>query len=263
MNNINKTLYIPLYGKAYVTQRNKILKDEWALRIWQKEHFKLKGKSKSKWLAYYMAMRSYVFDQWLLDKIQTYQNAVILHLGCGLDSRCKRVECRNQWYDIDFQNVIDERKKYYRETQSYHMIGSDINCDDWIKDLPRDCHAIVLMEGVSMYINRENLIQLFNRLTCYFESVSLLMDCYTQDAVHLSKIQNPIHDVGVTTVYGVDNPKELENHHLYFYKGYNMTPDDLINMLDKIEKLIFKSLFAGKFSKSLYKIYEFHKKECI
>ena len=28
MNNVNKTLYIPLYGKAYLSRRNLILRDE-------------------------------------------------------------------------------------------------------------------------------------------------------------------------------------------------------------------------------------------
>ena len=65
MNNVNKTLYIPLYGKAYVSNKNIILRDKKAEEIWEKEGFALKGKSKSKWLAYYMAMRSVIYDEWL------------------------------------------------------------------------------------------------------------------------------------------------------------------------------------------------------
>ena len=65
MNNVNKTLYIPLYGKALVSKRGIILDDSKAEEIWSAEGFELKGKSKSKWLAYYMGMRSAVFDKWL------------------------------------------------------------------------------------------------------------------------------------------------------------------------------------------------------
>ena len=63
MNNINKTLYIPLYGKAYVSQKGILLSDKKAEEIWAAEGFKLGGKSKSKWLAYYMGIRSAVFDE--------------------------------------------------------------------------------------------------------------------------------------------------------------------------------------------------------
>ena len=63
MDNVNKTLYIPLYGKAYVSRRGLILRDSKAEEIWTAEGFPLRGKSASKWLAYYMGMRAAVFDR--------------------------------------------------------------------------------------------------------------------------------------------------------------------------------------------------------
>lgn len=57
MNNVNRTLYIPLYGKAYVSKKGLFLDDKKAEEIWKTEGFTLKGKSRSKWLAYYMGIR--------------------------------------------------------------------------------------------------------------------------------------------------------------------------------------------------------------
>ena len=65
MDSVNKTLYIPLYGKASVSRKGIILQDKKAEEIWAEEGFPLKGKAKSKWLTYYMGMRSAVFDRWL------------------------------------------------------------------------------------------------------------------------------------------------------------------------------------------------------
>ena len=65
MNSVNKTLYIPLYGKSYVSKKGIFLDDKKAEEIWEAEGFALKGKSKSKWLAYYMGARSAVFDEWV------------------------------------------------------------------------------------------------------------------------------------------------------------------------------------------------------
>ena len=48
MNSVNKTLYIPLYGKAYVSKKGIILSDKKAEEIWKEEGFALKGKSKYK-----------------------------------------------------------------------------------------------------------------------------------------------------------------------------------------------------------------------
>ena len=41
MNEVNKTLYIPLYGKAYVSKNGMFLCDRKAEEIWDKEGFKL------------------------------------------------------------------------------------------------------------------------------------------------------------------------------------------------------------------------------
>ena len=36
MNNINKTMYIPLFGKSYVSKKGIILQDKMAEEIWAK-----------------------------------------------------------------------------------------------------------------------------------------------------------------------------------------------------------------------------------
>ena len=47
MNNVNKTLYIPLYGKSYVSRRGILLADPMAEELWEEGGFPLKGKSQS------------------------------------------------------------------------------------------------------------------------------------------------------------------------------------------------------------------------
>lgn len=87
MTGVNKTLYIPLYGKSEISRRGIILNDKKAEEIWEKECFELKGKARSKWLALFMSMRAAVFDEWTVRTLSKYPQAVVLHIGCGLDSR--------------------------------------------------------------------------------------------------------------------------------------------------------------------------------
>ena len=259
MNNVNKTLYIPLYGKALVSKKGVILKDKKAEEIWDEQTVKLKGKSRSKWLAYYMGMRSAVFDEWVKRKILEDKNAVILHLGCGLDSRVERLGGAKQpWCDIDFESVIAERKRYYQETESYKMICADITDKTFYNTLPLSNHAIVVLEGVSMYLTNEQLKELFNNLSSRFERLSVFVDCYTPFAVKMSKIKNPINDVGVYEVYGIQSPDVLEqNTGLKFIKEWELTPSRLIDELNGFEKKLFKTLYAGKTAKKIYKLYEY------
>lgn len=259
MNNVNKTLYIPLYGKAFVSKKGIILIDKKAEEIWGKVQFPLKGKSKSKWLAYYMSMRSCVFDTWTKEKIKEFPNSIILHLGCGLDSRVVRVgEGSVPWFDVDFPAVIDERKRFFAETDCYSMLASDIQDCSFFEALPKLEHAIVILEGVSMYLTNQKLQQVLSKLTEHFTHVSVLVDCYTPFAVKMSKIKNPIKDVGVSKVYGVASSSVLEiGTGLTFVKELSMTPQRLVDELKGVERKVFKFLYAGKTAKKLYKLYEY------
>lgn len=260
MDNVNKTLYIPLYGKAYVSKKCILLDDKKAEEIWDAEAFPLKGKSRSKWLAYYMGMRSAVFDQWLRQQLCDTQDTVIIHIGCGMDSRVLRVGAANcKWYDVDFAEVIEERKRYYTEDANYQMLACDVRDSGWLESIPESKKAIVLMEGVSMYLSLQELKGLSEKLCTHFEQLSLLMDSYTVLAAKLSKYKNPINDVGVTQVYGIDDLKALENTEISFVKEHEMTPQELIDELCGMEKYIFKKVFAGSFSKKMYRLCEYRK----
>jgi len=259
MNNINKTLYIPLYGKAFVSREGIILRDTKAEEIWAAEGFSLKGKSKSKWLAYYMGMRSAVFDRWLKKYMCDSADALVIHLGCGMDSRVERVGTNgHSWYDVDFPEVIGERRRYYSESSEYHMIGADVRTGGWLAEIPQSRHAIVVMEGISMYLQPQELKQLLSDIKHHFGSVNILMDCYTVFAARASRYKNPINDVGVTVVYGTDDPRVLEDGTgVTFVREHEMTPDELICELTGIERIIFKKVFAGKISEKMYRLYEY------
>lgn len=259
MDNVNKTLYIPLYGKAYVSRRGLILRDKKAEEIWEAEGFPLKGKAKSKWLAYNMGMRSAVFDRWTRQMLQQYPDAVVLHTGCGMDSRCVRVDAMDsRWYDVDFPEVIAERKRYFAETESYRMIGSDIREEDWLSEIPSGKIAVIVMEGISMYLKPEELKAVLKRWKDHFGEVRILMDTYTVFAAKATKYKNPINEVGVTEVFGLDDPGELEaGTGIICVQEHSLTPDWLIRQLPGREQGFFRCLFAGKMAKRIYRLYEF------
>jgi len=258
MDNVNKTLYIPLYGKACVSRLGLFLRDEKAEEIWQIKGFALKGKAKSKWLAYNMGMRAAVFDRWTEEMLCRHPESIVLHLGCGMDSRCSRVEADCPWYDVDFPAVIQERRKYFREEAGYRMIPGDLRNKEWLDAVPEGKTAVVIMEGISMYLTLSELEALLRNLTGHFERVFLLMDTYTRFAAKATKYKNPINTVGVTEVFGVDSPEEAaKNTGLRFLREHDLTPEDMIRELPRREQHFFRRLFTGKLAKRIYRLYEY------
>lgn len=262
MNEVNKTLYIPLYGKAQISKRGIILSDPTAEEIWSREGFPMKGKSRSKWLCLNMAMRARVFDDWVRQMINQHTDAMVLHIGCGLDSRCRRVDApETKWIDCDFPDVIEVRKKYYEESEHYSMKILDASKQDDLKALPDASCVIVVLEGISMYLTESQLAQLLSVLNEKYQEVHILMDVYTVFGAKASKYKNPVNDVGVTRLYGVDSLEPLLRGTDFMCEAeHSFTPEHLVNELTGFEKCFFKLMFTGKMYGKIYRLYELQTK---
>jgi O-methyltransferase involved in polyketide biosynthesis len=258
MNEVNKTLFIPLYGKAKVSQKQIILHDPAAERIWAAEGFPIRGKSRSKWLCYNMAMRARVFDDWTEAMLAQNKDAAVLHIGCGLDSRCQRVKAAyRNWVDCDFPDVIALRKKYYAESERYHMLPLDASDPQTVAVLPEAPAAIAVLEGLSMYLTNGQLLGFFNALQAKYPQLHVLMDIYTEFGAKASKYKNPINDVGVTRVYGINDMEALlKGTSIRVKVEHSFTPEALIGELKPMERAFFRLLFTGKMYRSIYRLYE-------
>jgi O-methyltransferase involved in polyketide biosynthesis len=159
---------------------------------------------------------------------------------------------------VDFPEVMAERKRYFEETETYHMVSSDIRESGWLSQIPRGSDAIIVMEGISMYLSVEELTEVLKQWKSYFGEVRILMDSYTVFGAKATKYKNPINTVGVTQVYGFDDPRVLEKDSgILFCREHDMTPRRLIEELPKKEQGIFSTLFAGRTAKKIYRLYEY------
>lgn len=258
MNGVNKTLYIPLYGKSQVSKKGIILKDSMAEKIWEQEGFAFHGKAKSKWLGYNMAMRAKVFDDWTEEMLRNNLDALVLHIGCGLDSRCLRInEKYVNWIDGDFPDVIQTRKQYFEESENYHMIPFNAAKPEMVADLPDAAVVIVVLEGISMYLKNEELNAFFRAIEAKYRAVHILMDVYTVFGAKASKYKNPINEVGVTNVWGMDDTDAvLANTHLRCIKEHSFTPEKLVRELKASERWFFQMMFTGSMYRKIYRLYE-------
>ena len=258
MNEVNKTLFIPLYGKSTVSKQHIILSDPDAERIWEAESFPIRGKSKSKWLAYNMAMRARVFDDWTERMLRKHKDALVLHIGCGLDSRCRRVKVPyREWIDCDLPDVIAIRKNYFDECENYRMQALDASDPAQIQALPESDTTIVVLEGLSMYLSKAQLRGFLGALQEKYGMLCILMDIYTEFGAKASKYKNPVNDVGVTKLYGIDDMEYvISGLGLQVVREHSFTPPELVNELKPLDRAFFKLLFTGRVYRKIYRLME-------
>jgi methyltransferase (TIGR00027 family) len=157
---------------------------------------------------YLVVLRAKQLDDWCADFLGRHPEAVVLHLGCGLDGRAFRLEvpASVRWFDIDQPSVIELRRRLYDDTERYQMIGSSVTDPQWLAQIPTGYPTLVVAEGLLMYLAEGEVRQLLARLTDRFGSGEMLFDTLSALAPRLSKVLTR----GIVR-WGIGNARELES----------------------------------------------------
>lgn len=129
-----------------------------------------------------IAVRAAQFDIWVKQFLAVTEQPIVLHVGCGLDSRAFRVDPGPgvEWYDIDFPDVIALRERLYPARQNYHLVSSSATDPSWLNNIPNDRPALLIAEGVSMYLTEHDGIDLLRRVVSRFPSGELQLDFWSR-----------------------------------------------------------------------------------
>ena len=168
-----------------------------------------------------VTMRAIQLDDWSTSFLGRYPNAVVLHLGCGMDTRVFRLHPPEtvQWFDVDQLNVIALRRKLYDERDGYRMIGSSVTDEVWLDEIPTDRPMLMVAEGLVMYLTEPEVRTLLQRLTDRFGSGELVFDTVSPMGPRLSKVLTK----GITK-WGIRDAREIEqwNPRLRFLEQSSM-----------------------------------------
>jgi len=137
---------------------------------------------------YQVVLRAKQLDDWCADFLQRHPDALVLHLGCGLDGRVFRLGAPNLWFDVDQSNVVELRRRLYDETEHYRMIGSSVTDPQWLDHIPTGQTTLVVAEGLLMYLSEAEVRQLLERLTDRFDCGEMLFDTVWALAPLMSKV---------------------------------------------------------------------------
>ena len=258
MTNESKTLFIPLYGKAMMS-REGFFEDKYAEEIVDTCGYDFEDVDKSRKLAIFLSMRAMQLDEMAERFIEKCPECIVLHLGCGLDSRCDRVQLRaKKWYDIDFPDVIDIRKEYFTENDSYRMISSSVTDLKWLDEIEYNGeNVLVIAEGLTMYLTLDEMVALMKEFGKRFAKTAFLFDAYSDAAAKLSKLKNPINKMDAQIYFSMSDPAALE----YRVKNAKCVINRSIMQKRYIDKLSgamkARYTFMGGFGSGFYRIFGF------
>jgi len=197
LSGVAETLLIPLYNRAIESQRpDAIMKDEKAVALVTQMSYdfdqvrKIRMTEGNK-VARIMLTRE--MDRYARDFLSRHPEAVVVHIGCGLDSRFERVDNgRVEWYDLDLPDVIGLRRKFIGdEGERYHLLGCSVLEDAWLEAVKVHSQRpfLFLAENVFVYFMEAQVKSLVLRLRDHFPGAELVFDGWTPFFVWLGNRQ--------------------------------------------------------------------------
>lgn len=208
-----ETLLIPLIARAKESKKaSPIIFDKKAMIITSLVDYNFDTLKIPKKTNTMMCIRAKMLDNYVKRFLFNNKNCVVMHLGCGLDSRYERLKDKNVlWYDLDFKEVIEIREAFYETTENYHMIASSVTEKNWIKKVPKDYeNYLVLAEGLFMYLTEKEIKDLLKYLKDHIGSFTLVFDAYSQMTAKHAKNHPSLKKTGAKIQWGLDDEKSLE-----------------------------------------------------
>jgi methyltransferase (TIGR00027 family) len=218
LSDVAETLLMMLYIRAVESQRpDALIKDEKAVVLVQRmdQHFlrdKLAKVDQETRVA--IVLRSREFDRHARDFLARYPEAVVLHIGCGLDSRFERVDNGQvEWYDLDLPEVIELRRKLIGgEGERYHLLACSVLDSAWLDavSVRRQRPFLFLAEGVFMYLEEAQVKSLVPTLKEHFPGAELVFDAFSPFFVWSNNRRVTLTKIGARCHWALRHGKDLE-----------------------------------------------------
>ena len=216
LEKVQETLLLPLWGRFVENQKHKpLLVDRKAEEIIRKLDYdfskfekSVNPLSRAAWIA-----RSIYFDEKIAEHLAQYPAATIVNLGCGLDTTFDRVNNgQAHWYEIDFPEVIELRKKLLAEAENRTFIGDSALSEQWYEKVAARKELLIFMGGVIYYFDEADVKRLMRNLGAEFGRAVMAFDYSSIKGVEITN-KKVLEEGGMSQAkakWGIDDIYEIE-----------------------------------------------------
>ena len=120
--------------------------------------------------------RTIVLDRLTGAWLQEHPGGTVVNVACGLDTRCYRMEGYGRWYNLDLPETIAVRQRLLPENGAISQIAMSA-MDDWGGCIAeQDTPALVIIEGLTMYLTETDVQRIFSVIAGRFRSAMVLAE---------------------------------------------------------------------------------------
>lgn len=160
-------------------------------------------------------VRAKAHDDWARSFLADHPDAVVLHLGCGLDARVYRIDppATVDWYDLDYPSVIGLRRRFLPPREHYTLIGSSVTDLTWLERIPRGRPVLLIAEGLVPYLTETDVRRLLTSVVDAFPTGQIQIDTVSVSAWRTSRWDPLGRKYGARFRCGFDDPAAPADWH--------------------------------------------------
>jgi O-methyltransferase involved in polyketide biosynthesis len=193
LGEVQKTLLIPLYGRAIESRKaHPLVVDTLAQEIVDRLDYDFESMSARlpKQFLVNCAIRAHHFDAALRELIAAHPDAAIINLGAGLDTSFTRVDNgRITWYDLDMPDSMALRERLVPHRERNFRIAKSLFDPSWYRDVKvRGSKVFLISGGVLVYLDEKEIRRLFLDLIGEFPGCEIMFETYSKGLVRFRNL---------------------------------------------------------------------------
>lgn len=212
LDGVMETLLITLYVRAKdAANAAPVLNDQKAVEMVEKIDYDF-SKFDSGIMSYYGVLaRAKMMDDRARLFISQNPECVIVSMGCELDTRFSRVDNgRIQWYNLDFPEVIKQRKQFFEEHPRVQDIPKSALDPSWTQAVKTNGQPLLIIsEGMLMYLHENEIAQILEILTSGFDNFEAQFDLLYKGLVNKGRMHDTVKKTGAQFNWGVKDGSEV------------------------------------------------------
>lgn len=175
LTGVPETMLQTVYARAKETKTRGAIHDEAAAALIDKLDYDFSAADHDAAMHSGVIARTIVLDRLTQDYLQQHPGAAVVNIACGLDTRCYRMQGYQHWYNLDLPETIAVREKLLPKNGKISQIAMSA-MDDWGGMIRESGDALVIIEGLTMYLSEADVQRIFDVIARRFPRVTVLVE---------------------------------------------------------------------------------------
>ncbi len=208
LSGVTETMLQTVYARAKESKTRKAISDKKSEEIIEKVNYDFSLADKDKAMHDGVIARTIVLDRLTKDYLKAHDGAAVVNIACGLDTRCYRMSGFSHWYNLDLPETMEVREKLLPESGGISQIAMSAT-DDWSGEIKESSvPALVIIEGLTMYLNENDIKKIFAVIAKKFDKVTVFVETMNPMVVKSFK-EKSIEGSNAKFTWGIKDGKAL------------------------------------------------------